>query len=209
MQPGMRKEGAGIHHSTALSVWHTKIPQRTSQARGGTDLQTMFSAQPAEFHSLGALRTQRKQPGTMLSLPSESVIPAGCWGCVGVARLRGRGPGVKERNGEQHGSFGKGGDVQRACGRDRVGRLGDEKVGAEIGISTISCRKWGNRASFLSSTDAQPDINSFLPRTEVMAMSYCSRHCGTLFPIINTSAKSQELSQQKFPSLCFPTPSPI
>ena len=66
MQPGMRKEGAGIHHSTALSVWHTKIPQRTSQAREGTDLQTMFSAQPAEFHSLGALRTQRKQPGTLL-----------------------------------------------------------------------------------------------------------------------------------------------
>lgn len=43
----------------------------------------------------------------------------------------------------QHGSSRKWGDVQRADGRDRVGRPGDEKAGTKAGMLTLSCRKWG------------------------------------------------------------------
>lgn len=175
----MCKEGAGILHSIALSVWHTKIPQRTSQARGGTDLQTMFSAQPAEFHSLGALRTQRKQPWTMLRSPQGKSHSSRLLGVRWSCQAEGAGHWSK---GEKWGTMWltwEGRRCSKARGRDRLGRLGDEKVGAEIGISTMSCRKWGNRASFLARTDAQPDINPFLSRTEVMAMPYCSRHCST------------------------------
>lgn len=69
-------------------------------------------------------------------------------------QAEGRRARAKERSGErQHGSSRKWGDVQRACGRDRVGRPGDEKVGTKAGMPTLSYRKWGTRASFLARTD--------------------------------------------------------
>lgn len=97
MQPGMCKEGRGpsFHKKVPNSVLKVSANKNTAEELTGqrdTDLRTMLSAQPAEFHGLSVCQ----------SCQAEEL-----------------GYRARERSGEQHGSFGERGDVQRVCGRGR------------------------------------------------------------------------------------------
>lgn len=99
MQPGMCKEkgrGPSFHKKSARlcapSVCTNKNAAEKLTGQRDTDLRIMLSAQPAEFHSLGV-----------------------CPNC----QAEEMGYRARERSGEQHGSFGEGGDIQRVCRRYR------------------------------------------------------------------------------------------
>lgn len=87
--PSFHKKSARL---CAPSVCTNKNAAEKLTGQRDTDLRIMLSAQPAEFHSLGV-----------------------CPNC----QAEEMGYRARERSGEQHGSFGEGGDIQRVCRRYR------------------------------------------------------------------------------------------